>query len=398
MGFHRILLGKGLRLLLMAAGILACLSAGAGVQAQAQGAPSAAGKTMLVEPPPPLLPATLGKLKRAAEGDSGDGLDKVAAAEAPVLTEDGLKRFARSDYDGAGEHGSIAVYKFVDASGALSAYDYFKRPGMRAEKVGDDALSNGSELLLLSGVSVVRADFKAGHAEMLALSKELVDHLPKVAGPTAQPPLLPALLPGRGFDTDSEKYALGPIGYQAMGGVLPADAVGFDKSAETLTAKWKNGGTLTLLIYPTPEIAGDHNRAIEALMNQKVAAGGAAKAAAGTVMLRREGPLLLMTSGPWSAADAHAMVEGIHLHSVLTFDKPMPLEFHTEVKKTYSLLESIVIFCSISLLAMLVLGLFFGGGRALIRVMQGKPAATEPEFLHIDLSGTPGKRLRNPKS
>ena len=36
-----------------------------------------------------------------------------------------------------------------------------------------------------------------------------------------------------------------------------------------------------------------------------------------------------------------------------------------------------------------VLALFFGGARAAIRVMQGKPAATEPEFLRIDLSGRP---------
>ena len=42
-------------------------------------------------------------------------------------------------------------------------------------------------------------------------------------------------------------------------------------------------------------------------------------------------------------------------------------------------------------LAAVILALFFGGGRALIRVMQGKPAATEPEFLHIDLREGPGE-------
>jgi hypothetical protein len=45
----------------------------------------------------------------------------------------------------------------------------------------------------------------------------------------------------------------------------------------------------------------------------------------------------------------------------------------------------------------LVLGLFLGYGRALLRVMQGKPAASEPEFLRIDLSDAVGKRLRVPK-
>jgi hypothetical protein len=180
--------------------------------------------------------------------------------------------------------------------------------------------------------------------------------------------------------------------------VLPADAVGFDKSGETVTAKSKSGGWLTLLLYPTPEIAGEHLRAIQSLMNQRVAAGGPERTALGTVMMRREGPLVVMTTGVWTAAEAKKTVDGIHLNSEVSFDKPMPVEFHAEVRKTYSLLESIVIFCSISALAMLVLGLFFGGGRALIRVMQGKPAATEPEFLHIDLSGPAGKRLRGPEA
>ena len=66
----------------------------------------------------------------------------------------------------------------------------------------------------------------------------------------------------------------------------------------------------------------------------------------------------------------------------------MPLEFHSEVRKTVSLLTSVLVFCGLGALAAVVLALFFGGARAAIRVMQGKPAATEPEFLRIDLSGS----------
>ena len=146
--------------------------------------------------------------------------------------------------------------------------------------------------------------------------------LPKVGGPAALAPLLPTLLPAKGLDTESVRYALGPEGYAAMGGVLPAKVVGFDKSAETVTAKYKNGGVLTLLLYPTPQIAGEYGRAIEAAMNQPGAA-----AAAGTVKLRREGPLLALTTGAWTASAAQAMVEGVHLHTEVSFDKPMPPSF-----------------------------------------------------------------------
>jgi hypothetical protein len=357
-------------------------------------APAEAPKTTLVVPPAPLLPATLGKLKRVAEGDAGDGLGQLDSADAAVLTEDGLKRFARSDYAGGAPKDAfqltVTVYKFGDASGAISAYDYFRKAGMRPEKVGDSALSTGHDLLLRSGANVVRETLIApigGVVEaMTAMSKELIEHLPKASGTAALAPLLPTMLPAKGLEADSVRYGLGPAGYQAMGGVLPPGIVGFDKSAETVTAKYKGGGFLTLLLYPTPQIAGEHGRAVEADLSHD--------AAAGTVKVRREGPLVLLTTGAWKPAEAQAMVDGIHLHSEVSFDKPMPLEFHAEVQKTFSLLTSIAIFCGIGALAALVLGLFFGGGRALIRVMQGKPAASEPEFLRIDLRGPSSNELR----
>jgi hypothetical protein len=219
------------------------------------------------------------------------------------------------------------------------------------------------------------------------LTKELIDRLPKVGGSAGIAPLLPTLLPAKGLDPESVKYALGPAGYQAMGGVLPAAMVGFDKSAETVTAKYRGGGVLTLLLYPTPQIAGDRGRAVEAQLKPE--------AGAGAVKVRREGPLLLLTTGPWTPAAAQAMVDGIHLHSVVSFDKPMPPEFHAEVQKTYSLLTSIMVFCGVGSLAAIFLGLFLGGGRALVRVIQGKPAASEPEFLRIDLRGPVAEDVNN---
>lgn len=343
---------------------------------------------MLVEPPPPLLPATLGKLHRIAEGDPGDGLGKLDAAsltaqDKAVLAEDGLKRFATSDYKDGAQLGTVTIYRFIDASGAISAFDYFHRTGMHAEKLGDSAASSGGSLLVRSGVNLVQENFK-GVADRSVMT-ELIDHLPKVAGPAAMDPLLPSLLPAKGFDRESVMYALGPAGYAAMGGVLPAAQLGFDKSAEAVTAKSssKSGGLLTLILYPTPEIAGDHLRSLTAV----------APAAS-----RREGPLVVIASGAWPPGEAQKIVDTIHLRSEVTFDKPMPVEFHAEVKKTYSLLTSIAIFCGFAALAMLVLGLFFGGGRALIRVAQGKPAASEPEFLRIDLRGDLGGTSDKPSA
>ena len=171
-----------------------------------------------------------------------------------------------------------------------------------------------------SGVNVVQEHLVDPRSK-IALTKELIDHLPKVNGSAGIAPMLPTLVPAKGMDAESLRYALGPAGYRAMGGVLPAQTVGFDKNAETVTARTKGGGVLTLLLYPTPEIAGDHERAIEALAKQP------GTTLAGTVKMRREGPLLVLTTGAWPAVEAQKMVDGIHLRSEVTWDKPVPLDF-----------------------------------------------------------------------
>ena len=354
-------------------------------------------KTMLVEPPSPLLPPTLGKLTRVANGDPGDGLGALNApdfdsTERAVLIEDGIKRFARSEYteDGkaipeirprvdSAQHGTVTVYQFGDASGAVAAFDYFRNPKVpwHYEKIGDETAVTGCCVVFRSGLNVVLEDINRGGDVPMA---DLIAKLPKASGTKGLSPLLPTYLPAKGLERDTVKYALGPVGYQAMGTAVPPEIVGFDKAAEVVTAKYEGKGTLTLLLYPTPQIAGDHGRQIEAEMNRQ-------GASAGTVKLRREGPLVLMTTGAWKPSEAQAMVENIHLHNQLTWNKPMPLEFHSEVRKTVSLLTSILVFCGLGALAAVVIALFLGGARAAIRVMQGKPAATEPEFLRIDLSG-----------
>lgn len=320
-------------------------------------------KMMLAEPPAPLLPQSLriGDLHVAGEGAPPD-----SGADGPVLIEAGLRRYERGAPAGTANVGTVTVYQFDDATGAYSAYTYLRK--------------SGGEHVMLSGVSVVVSGLTLSPPASQVLFKTIQTGLPKVGGPKGLPPLLPTFLPEKGLEKDTLKYALGPKGYQAMGGILPAEIIGFDKAAEVVTAKYQGRGTLTLLLYPTPQIAGDHGRQVEAEMNRE-------GRAAGTVKLRREGPLVLLTTGAWSPEEAKAMVENIHLHDELTWNKAVPLEFHSEIRKTVSLLTSIAAFCGLGALAAVVLALFFGGGRAMIRVLQGKPAASEPEFLRIDLSG-----------
>lgn len=348
----------------------------------------------LVEPAPPLLPRQFGAWQQQPDTSATAALD---AAAKDVLLEDGLYRYATSTYkrdnsnekrDNSNETIDLKSYQFGDATGAFSAFTYLRGPKFRpvaGATVGTTSVQQGDSVLTWDGPNVVAAQFHGGRR--VADLADLVAVLPKASGAKGLSPLLPVMLPAKGLQPETLKYALGSAGYEAMGGVLPASIVGFDKSAEVVTAKYVGRGTLTLLLYPTPQIAGDHGRQIEAEMNREIAAGHSP----GTVKLRREGPLVLLTTGAWKPADAQAIVEGTHLRDQLSWDKPVPIEFHAEVQKTASLLLTIAELSIALMLAALVLGLFFGGGRAAIRVLQGKPAATEPEFLRIDLREGPGE-------
>ena len=240
-------------------------------------------KTTLVEPPAPLLPSQVGDWVK--QPDSASSATQSDAKTDAILTEDGLKRSEQGTYR-AGNSGpvvTISARQFVDATGAHAAYSFYQRPGStyRGPGLGDETSLNGDRYLFRSGSSVVEAS--GAHGEKVdALLNGVQARLPKVGGPKAIPPMLPTLVPEKGLERDSVKYTLGPVSYEAMGGVLPASMLGFEKAAEAVTARYAGKGELTMLLYPTPEIAGDRLRAIEEEIHRR-------GPSAGTVVMRRVG-------------------------------------------------------------------------------------------------------------
>ena len=388
--------------------------------ASAQTAPPA---TTLVEPPAPLLPQAIGDLNadtvtRSDSSTIDATLQQIetsnpntclpvvnASGAAPhqestgtricasVLREDGVRRISvgtfRRDHGGAPIE--ISVFEFVDATGAYSAFTFYRTllhasrlVGPRAVQTTQETLADASGTVTWAGANVVRVRGTLSKEEMTAL----LTGLPKASGRRALAPALPTLFPadvaGTKIDPPSIRYSLGPIAYNALGGQLPPDILGWDKSAEIATAAYsgkQGNGTLTLLLYPTPQIAGEHGRAIEKAIND------AGAAAFGTVKLRRNGPLLSLATGSFKADQAEKLVQAPHLNEEVSFDQKLPLEFHAEVRKTATLLQSILIFTGLLILAAVVIAVFLGGIRAGWRVMHGKPAASEPEFLSINLRG-----------
>jgi len=333
--------------------------------------------------PVPLLPTSFGEWKSAPAKDGAAPAYSLANANKYALEEDAPQRSQVADYIRAGKTIHVEAIQFDDKTGAYSAFTLLERPGMREGKdlgaydaVGESAVlfTVGSSVVLVNGAT----------AADLASLKPLEEGMPKVFGSKGVAPLLPALVPEKGLVPGSVRYAVGAASYSAEGGTLQAGSLGWEKSAEAVTAQYsdKRGKeTLTMLLYPTPAIAGSHTRALNDALPGLGEAFTKAK-------VRREGDLVIVASGTFAPDEAQKVVAGVHLKQEVSFDKDLELGIasHMQAVQGYSLFKSIIVLSGVLMLAAVLLGLFLGGGRAAYRVMRGKPAAKEIEFLSLHLS------------
>jgi hypothetical protein len=362
-------MGAGFR---VAVGIVACALALGAVQARAQG-------VTLTEPPVQLLPQSFGGWQQG--GSSEPGAVSLTTVNKAALQECGPLRSQVNTYTRNGKTMRVEAVEFGDRTGAYSAFTLAVRPEMRVRKdIGSwDAVGDGVVMFTIGDTLVLASP--ASEADMPAL-KDLAKVLPNVPGSRGVAPLLPSFVPEEHLAASGMRYALGAESYAAEGGVLPANSLGWDKSAEAVTANYdeKHGReTITLLIYPTPQIA----QAFEKRLSTGVTGLGPSFANA---RVRREQELVMLASGALPGKEAHALLENVHMKQEVAIDHNMAPVFHAEVQKTFSLLSNIAILSGVLMGAAVMLGLFLGGGRALIRVLQGKPAAAEPEFLSLHLA------------
>lgn len=354
----------------------------------------------IAEPEKPLLPDSFGSWSVTQATDGLTSPLSLANVNKAALEEASPQRSKVNTYQ-SNEKGTpktlhLEAVEFGDRTGAFSAFSLVEQPGMKQGKELGDLDAVGSNAVLFTSGSTLVLAYPVTSADLATL-KPLVDALPKAFGNKNVPPLLPSFLPEKGLVDGSVRYALGPESYAAEGGVLPAQSLGWDKSAEAITAQYSGKGgkeTLTLLLYPTPTIAGNYTHKIE----EQVKNGGPGLASG---QVRREAELVMLANGALPAADTQKFLAGIHMHQVLSFDKDVQPVFEVEVHKTASLLTQIVIFCVVLGTAAILLGLFLGFGRAAVRVMQGKPAAVEPEFLSLHLAPqnkSPEFRSADPES
>jgi len=349
-----------------------------------------------------ILPKEFGGWQIAGSSRTSKDPSVADPVNAAVLKEYDFNSFESATYmRDDGRKLTLRAARFGDASGAYGAYTYYKTREMLIEKVGDGAASMNERVLFYRGNILVDAVFQKLSAMSAAELRELAQNLPLPAGNTRNLPGLPAYLPPQSYVKNTAKYVVGSAALQNLDAPVPASLVDFSSGAEVVLANYNSSGgeaTLMLISYPTPQIAADHLRRIEAARQQNInpqnngATANSAPTLANPIFDKRTGPIVVVVAGPLSQAEAKSLLAAVNYDANVTWNENTHF---TKRDNLANLLVNVIILCFIIIGFALVAGVAFGGIRILARRMfPGRvfERAENREFIALHLSEKPPER------
>jgi hypothetical protein len=303
------------------------------------------------------------------------GSSDPAQADAPnatVLQEYGFADYAAAAYTRNGHRMQIKATRFKNASGAYGAFTYYVQPQMRVENIGDRGAASGSHILFYRGNILIDASLEPAAAASAADLRALADSLPRPKGDTSALPTLQDHLPKHSLVSNSDRYIMGPIALERVGVPLPSALLDFRKSPEIEYARYRssNGeGGLTLIEYPTPQIARDRLQALQA-----------AALPGGPFYMKRSGPILAVANGSIPEAEVQSLLATVNYDPNVTINEPAkPNDVQNSVRFLYGVTLLVVIILSTGL----AFGLAFGGFRVFAKRLFPNRGFDRPEEMEI---------------
>ncbi len=352
-----------------------------------------------VTPAPPILPKQFAGWQ--IQGASQASKEAAAAdpTNAALLKEYGFTDFEAATYKSDdGRTLKIRAARFTDATGAFGAFSLYLQPEMAAEEIGDRGASRNQRVLFFRGHILVEAIFSQLSMMSAASLRELAGMLPRPSGNAGTLPPILAFVPHHGYIANTEKYAEGPLALVAIGSPLPADLVDFGASPEVLLRQYSTPSgevTLMLIEYPTPALAAEHLRRIDAAHNAaQPQAGVQAVENVGPFFDKRTGPIIAIAAGPLSQSDAQTLLGAVNYEASVTWNENTYFDKKNNIA---NLLVNIILLCIIVGAISLAAGVAFGGARVLLRRYFPGPVfgrADQDEFISLDL----GEAATHPSS
>jgi len=364
------------------------------------------GLARATDPPSQKTPQPPALLPEQFEGWRMQGIATISKdpavadpSNAAVLREYGFTDLASATYTrDDGRTLKIRAARFADASGALGAYTFYLQPEMQPEEVGDQgAALAGQRVLFYRGHVLVDAQFSRESPMSMAQLRSLAGALPRPEGSAGNLPTFIGFMPHHGYITNTRKYVMGPAALAAQAPPVSSDIVDFGASSEVSLGRYDTASgeaTLMLISYPTPQMAADHLRRIDAAQKQGPPQTGSSTAsasnveAAGQLFYKRTGPLLVIVSGPVSASDGKSLRDLVNYEVNVTWNKATDQH---EVRDLYSLVVNVLILCAVVGGFAIVAGVAFGGLRILMKRWFPEKVFDRPEqmeFISLRLTET----------
>lgn len=348
---------------------------------------SAAGQDAVA---PPVLPKQFAGWQIQGKPDASKDAAAADPTNAALLKEYGFTDFESATYKSDdGRTLKIRAARFADASGAFGAYTFYSQPEMAREEIGDQGASLQKRVLFYRGHILVDAVFSQLSVMSAAGLRELAGALPRPGGNAGSLPPILAFMPHHGYAANTEKYAEGPLALGAIESPLPADLVDFSASPEVVLGQYSTPGgraTLMLIEYPTPALAIEHLRRIDAAHHAaRPQAGVAAVESVGPFFDKRTGPIIAIAAGPLSESDAQTLLGAVNYDASVTWNENTYFDKKNNIA---NLLVNIILLCIIVGAISLAAGVAFGGARVLLRrYFSGSVFAStdQNEFISLDL-------------
>src|SRR5271166_1226367 len=299
---------------------------------------------------------------------------KVDAAYPAVLKEYGFAGSETATYTrDEGRKMTVKAAQFKDATGAYGAFTFYRQPSMGTERIGTKAASANQRILFFRDNVLVDANFDRLTEMSAAELRELAGMLPAAKGAAASLPTFPEYLPKSDAVENSAKYILGPQALVAAKATITPEQVDFSHDPEILIQDYspKSGPlTLTLVQYPTPQIASERLRALQ----------GVEQSASNTMLVRRTGPILAIVTGTVASDEAQKLLTSVNYEAEVTWNEATSLSKRDNIG---NLILAVFGLIGILLVVSLVFGLFFGGLRVLMKRLFPHRVFDRPEDVEI---------------
>jgi len=340
----------------------------------------------------PLLPKQFGGWQMAGSAQTSKDPTQADSVNSALLKEYGFTDLATATYTrDDGRKVRLKAARFGDTSGAYGAFTFYKMPQMLTEKIGDQGAALNERVLFYRGNILVDADFGKLTAMSAAELRELASVLPLPPGNTRNLPGLPAYLPAQSYVKNSAKYVVGGVGLEKINAPLPAALVDFAAGPEVVLGNYNSSGgqaALMLISYPTPQIAAEHLRWIDAATQTgtQPKTDGASPGDAGRIFTKRTGPIVVVASGPLSASEAASLLASVNYDADVTWNENTSFNKKDNLA---NLLVNIILLCGILMGLALVAGIAFGGIRIIVKRILPERVFDRPEgmeFISLHLS------------